>query len=675
MAALKAPQLKFDRESLKLYATRTAIFGIGGGFVLGVLAFTYAYFTVSIPDPKAFVNTQSTIIQYADGSEIGRIGAENRQIVKLADIPLQVRRAVLAAEDRNFYNESAVSPTGMARAIFNDLRGGSLQGGSTITQQYAKTAFLNSGQTISRKIKEIVIAMKLQGQMSKDQILENYLNTIYFGRGSYGIQTASQVYFNRTVNQLNVSQAAVLASILNGPGYYDPYYGAANALRLHNRWAYVLDQMEKAKWITARQRANMKFPTLAPHVTAGTLSGPRGYVVSWVEHELANLGFSDQQLQTGGYVIKTTIDKTAEQAAIDAVNKGLPDSTKIPDLRIGLVSIRPGSGEILALYGGKDYLVSQLNGATQAIAQAGSSFKPFTLVAALEAGIPLSSVWNGSSPQVFDDAGKPYPVFNYNQEQYGNISLIKATAESVNTIYVPLGIKAGPDKVLDVARRAGIPANVALMPTPSISLGVASPHVIDLAAAYATFAAQGIYAKPYIIKEVIGNNSGVLYQSSVQAQQVFQPDVMADLTTALQAVTQYGTASQSVAGLGRPSAGKTGTTTNNASAWFNGYTPQMATTVGMFRNDATLSLNGLGGLPSVTGGTFPAKIWALYTKAALAGQPVVQFPPAANIGGTAAQSMIGAVPTLDPSLAITASPAPTRAPVKVKSTPLTIKKK
>jgi len=419
----------------------------------------------------------------------------------------------------------------------------------------------------------------------------------------------------------------------------------------------------------------MKFPTLAPHVTAGTLSGPRGYVVSWVEHELANLGFSDQQLQTGGYVIKTTIDKIAEQAAIDAVNKALPDTAKIPDLRIGLVSIRPGSGEILALYGGKDYLVSQLNGATQAIAQAGSSFKPFTLVAALEAGIPLSSVWNGSSPQVFDDAGKPYPVFNYNQEQFGNISLIKATAESVNTIYVPLGIKAGPDKVLDVARRAGIPNSVALLATPSISLGVASPHVIDLAASYATFAAQGIYAKPYIIKEVIGNNSGVLYQGSVQAQQVFQPDVMADLTTALQAVTQYGTASQSVAGLGRPSAGKTGTTTNNASAWFNGYTPQMATTVGMFRNDATLSLNGLGGLPSVTGGTFPAKIWALYTKAALAGQPVVQFPPASNIGGTDAQSMVGAVPTLDPSLAITASPTPIRTPLNVKSTPLTPKKK
>jgi membrane peptidoglycan carboxypeptidase len=244
--------------------------------------------------------------------------------------------------------------------------------------------------------------------------------------------------------------------------------------------------------------------------------------------------------------------------------------------------------------------------------------------------------------------------------------LVKATAESVNTIYVPLGIKAGPDKVLDVARRAGIPTSVALMPTPSISLGVASPHVIDLAASYATFAAQGIYAKPYIIKEVIGNNSGLLYQSSVQAQQVFQPDVMADLTTALQAVTQYGTASQSLAGLGRPSAGKTGTTTNNASAWFNGYTPQMATTVGMFRNDATLSLNGLGGLPSVTGGTFPAKIWALYTKAALVGQPVVNFPPAANIGGTAAQSMVGAVPTLDPALAITASPTPTRAPLKTK---------
>ena len=191
---------------------------------------------MDIPDPNKFVNSQSTIIQYADGQEIGRIGSENRKILKLAAIPLTVRHAVLAAENRNFYSEAAISPTGIARALFNNLRGGSLQGGSTITQQYAKTAFLTQDRTVVRKIKEIVIAIKLGNQLSKDQIFENYLNTIWFGRGSYGVETASEVYFGRTVNQLSVSQAAVLAAVLRSPGLYDPSYGGNNEQRLKARW-------------------------------------------------------------------------------------------------------------------------------------------------------------------------------------------------------------------------------------------------------------------------------------------------------------------------------------------------------------------------------------------------------------------------------------------------------
>ena len=658
---------EIDREKLKKLGVRTLIFGSGIGFILFALGFAYAYFTVSIPDPNAFVNSQSTIIQYADGQEIGRLGSENRTSVKLANIPLHVREAVLAAEDRKYYSESAVSPLGIARALFNDLRGGTLQSGSTITQQYAKTAFLTSAQSITRKVKEIVIAIKLQQQMSKDQILENYLNTIYFGRGSYGVQTASEVYFGRTVDQLTLSQAAVLASILNAPGLYDPSYGGNNLKRLQNRWSYVLDGMLKEKWITQKERDRAKFPTLKPRVTSGTLAGPKGYVMSWVVHELKNLGFTEAQLQTGGYVIKTTLEKKAQEAAVDAVDKVMPAKT-FPDLHVGLVSIRPGTGEIVAMYGGKDYLVSQLNNATQSIAQAGSSFKPFTLVAALEQGIPLTSKWNGSSPKVFDDPGSgiPYLVTNYNHEQFGNINLLDATAESVNTIYVPLGIKAGLSNVVDVARRAGIPDSVNLLASPSVSLGVASPHVIDLASAYATFAANGVYAKPFIIKEVDGANQGILYQGSISTQQAFQPNVMADLTYALEQVTSRGTAASALASFGRPSAGKTGTTTNSASAWFNGFTPQLATTVGMFRNDSTLSLNGMGGVPSVTGGTYPAMIWNAMMKKALAGTPVQGFAPPANIGGTDAVNMVNAVPTLDPSVVPAQTPTPSPKPSAAK---------
>ncbi|CAB4336448.1 unannotated protein [freshwater metagenome] len=612
---------------------RAAIFIGGFTFIIGVALFSYAYFTVSIPNPNDYVNSQATIIQYSNGNEIGRIGAQNRTIVPLAKIPLNVRHAVLAAEDRSFYTERAFSITGILRAVVNNLRGGALQGGSTITQQYSKTAFLTPERSVQRKIKELVIAIKLESQLSKDQIFENYLNTIYFGRGSYGVETASEQYFNRTVNQLTLAQSAVLASILRSPGYYDPSYSVANAKRLEGRFTYVINGMVAAKWITKEDAAKIKFPVVKERVTSGSLSGPKGYIIAQAQKELNGLGFADEQLMIGGLIVRTTLDQKSQQSAVDAVDKQTPKKAPV-DLHVGLVAVRPGTGEIIALYGGKDYLVRQLSDATQAIALAGSTFKPFALVAALEQGIPLTSIWNGDSPQLFDDLGKPYPVSNYGDETWGPIDLLKATAHSVNTVYVPLGIKVGPEKVMEVARRAGIPMSVALMPTPSIVLGPASPHVVDVAAAYATFAAQGVYAKPFLVSQVQGPNKGVLYEAKIQGQEVFSKDVMADLTYALQEVVRSGTATYGTSGLGRPAAGKTGTSEQNASAWFSGYTPQLAASVAFFKENASQTLNGIGGLTSVTGGTFPAKVWTAFMKGALAGQPKLDFPPPVHIGGT-----------------------------------------
>jgi membrane peptidoglycan carboxypeptidase len=637
---------------------RLAILGAGFSFVAGVFVFGFAYFTVSIPDPNAYVNSQSTIIQYADGSEIGRIGSENRTVVTLAEIPVQVRNAVMAAEDRGFYSNRAFSPTGIARAIWNNVRGGSLQGGSTITQQYAKTAFLTPERSIQRKIKELVIAIKLENQFTKDQILENYLNTIYFGRGSYGVQTASQVYFGTTVDQLTTAQSAVLASILRSPGLYDPGFKKENLPRLEKRFAYVIDGMVEANWLDAEIAKKIKFPVINPRITSGALAGPKGYVISWVEKELNKLGFTDEQLLIGGYIIKTTLVKDAQEAAVAAVNKEAP--TKAPDnLHIGLAAIKPGTGEILAMYGGQDYLKYQFNAATQGIASGGSSFKVFALVAALEEGIPLTSIWNGDSPKVYDDGiGRPYVVNNYGGETWGNTTLLNATIHSINTIYVPLGIKAGVEKVVDVARRAGIPESVEMIASPSVSLGSSSPHVIDLANAYATFAAQGVYAKPFIINEVQGPNKGILYQGRIQAQEVFRKDVIADLTYALNQITVKGTAAVVGARLDRPAAGKTGTSNDNAAAWFNGYTPEVAASVAFYRDNATESLNGIGGLTSVTGGSFPARIWAEFVKGYLGKAPIQDFPPAANIGGTEPLNFVNAVPVMDPAL-IPPSPTPT----------------
>ncbi len=616
---------------MRKFLIRSAVFLAGFGFIAGSVLFALAYFTVNIPDPNAYVNSQSTIIQYSNGSEIGRVGTQNRQIVPLAEIPLNVRHAVLAAEDRGFYSNRAFSVTGILRALLNNLKGGSLQGGSTITQQYAKTAFLNPSRTIQRKIKELVISIKLENQLSKDQIFESYLNTIYFGRGSYGVMTASQQYFNRNVNQLTNAQAAVIASILRSPGLYDPAFKKVNLERLQGRFEYVKQGMIEAGWLDKDAAAKMKFPTVAPRATSGQLSGPKGHVIEAVTKELAKLGFSQDQLLVGGLVIKTTLDQKAQQSAVDAVNKFYPKGAPA-DLRIGLAAIRPGTGEVLAMYGGRDYLERQLNDATQSITQPGSNFKPFALIAALEQGIPLTSMWNGDSPQTFDDAGKPYEVGNYGLQGWGQVSLLFATEHSINTVYVPLGIKVGPAAVVDVARRAGIPESVAMMPTPSVVLGVASPHVIDVANAYATFAAQGVKSKPYLVSQVIGSNKGVLYEAKPETQEVFSKEVMADLTYALKRVVTNGTGTAALA-LGRPAAGKTGTSQSDASAWFSAYTPQIAASVAFFRDNATLTLNGIGGMNSVTGGSFPARIWTAFMKGALKGEPVMEFPAPSNIGG------------------------------------------
>jgi membrane peptidoglycan carboxypeptidase len=627
---------------------------VGGFFFLiGATAFAIAYFTTDVPDPNDYVNSQATIIQYSNGDEVGRIGAQNRTIIPLAKIPLDLRHAVLAAEDKGFYSQGAFNPIAILRGAINTALGRGLQGGSTITQQYAKTAFLTPDRTIQRKIIELIIAIKLENQLSKDQIFENYLNTIYFGRGAYGVETGAQVYFGRSADQLTIPQAAVLASILRSPGYYDPDYRDGNEERLEARYKYVINNMLDEKWLSKddAQRYLKKVPAIRPRLSTGQLAGNKGHLIEAVRKELNSLGFPDEQLMIGGLIVQTTLDKDAQVAAEAAVFSQSPK--KAPDnLHIGMVSIRPGTGEIVAMYGGKDYLQRQLNDATQGITQAGSTFKPFALIAALEQGISLASIWNGDGPKIFDDGiGRPYEVSNYGDKSFGDLSLLKATASSINTIYVPLGMKVGTDKVIDAARRAGIPENIAMVSTPSVVLGVASPRVIDVANSFATFAANGVRAKPFMVKEVLGANKGVLYQARVETEQVFDEAVMADLNYALGEVVRAGTASSALRDFGRPAAGKTGTSQSNASAWFSGYTPQLATSIAFYRDDATQSLNGIGGLNSVTGGSFPARIWNAYMKAALKGQPELDFAPPSHIGGMDPVTLPDPVPTIAPAAA------------------------
>jgi len=345
----------------------TSIVGIG---LLGVIVFTYFVITTPIPAPSDISRANSTIVYYSDGkTELGRIGEYNRTEVPLSKIPLQLQRAVLAAEDKDFYNHGGFSITGIARAVIGNLTSGfNAGGGSTITQQYAKNAYLTQERSIKRKVKELVLAVKLESSSSKDMILQNYLNVSYMGRGAYGMQTAARVYFAKDVSQLTISESAMLAALLKSPEGFAP---EKRLSRLKARWNYVLDQMVDAGWLTESKRKEQQFPIVIDRVNANTLSGPNGYALDMVKRELIGQGYDDATLGIAGMRVVSTFDADAQVAAVRAVEKEGPKSGT-DGLRIGLAAVRPGTGEVIAGYGGPDFATEPLNNATQAIGQASS---------------------------------------------------------------------------------------------------------------------------------------------------------------------------------------------------------------------------------------------------------------------------------------------------------------
>lgn len=626
---------------LRRISWRVVITAAVAVMLLGVMVFTYLVIVTPLPKPADFTRAQTTIVYYADGkTELGRIGEYNRTEVPLTKMPLTLQRAVLAAEDASFYSNSGFSLTGILRAVYDNLTSGfSGGGGSTITQQYVKNTFLTQERSIKRKVKELVLAVKLTNSTNKDAILADYLNSSYLGRGAYGVQAASRLYFAKDVSQLTVSESAVLASLLKSPEGFTP---EKNLERLKIRWAWVLDQMVAQGWLTESKRAEQQFPLIQPRVNANTLSGPNGYALDMVKRALTAQGYEEASLGVSGLRVISTFDATAQVAAVKAVAKEGPKSGT-EGLRIGLAAIRPGTGEVVAVYGGPDFATEPLNNATQAIAQAGSTFKPFALAAATEAGVGLDHILPGRSGTVISG----YKVNNYGGESYGNISLLFATEHSVNTAYVQLTSDIGVDAVMNAASRAGIPDD-----TPGIErnltfvLGTASPHVIDVADAYATFAARGVHAAPFVIKEVRGNNGGVLFQAAIHTDQAFDSNVADTVNAALKRVVTKGTGFEANK-VGRPVAGKTGTTDSNLSAWFSGYAPNLAASVMFAKEDAKgkpITLRGTGGLSTVTGGSFPARIWTAFMKAALKKVPVESFHLPKNIIPTQT-----ATPTVEPT--------------------------
>jgi membrane peptidoglycan carboxypeptidase len=604
------------------------------GSVLGVaLLVGVGYALTDVPEPSDTATATATRILYADRSEMGRVGEQNRIPVPLSKVPEHVQHAVLAAEDRGHYTNPGINPRGIARALFANVKGGGVeQGGSSITQQYAKNAFLTSDRTFTRKVKEVFIALKMTRTVEKDKILEDYLNTIYFGRQASGIEVASWTYFNRPAKELSIAQGAVLASSIKSPASLDPQKHPEAAKQ---RWEYVLDGMVEQGWLTQEERAAQVYP---PSLQIGEgsrqndLSGPKGHIISKVLEELAQRGYPEDKLSAGGMIVTTTIRKHAQDAAVAAVQEITGATPGAEELQGALVSVKPGTGEVFAYYGGATGTGFDFAG--QGVGrQPGSSFKPYVLATALEQGMSLRTRLDGNSPKEFP--GREKPVENFGERDHGTVDLIEATQRSVNTAYYELGLEVGPAKVAELAHKAGIPRERPLVSPDGvtnggISLGGYEVHVIDQAVGFATFANKGVPVEPFMVRSVENGEGDVVYNAEVRTgDRAFSEDVAADATFAMQAVVERGTARSARLDGGREAAGKTGTSQENRDAWFVGFTPQLSTAVWLgYAQPETIRIDGI----EATGGGFSSKIWKAYTDAALEGQPEEDFPEPAYVG-------------------------------------------
>jgi membrane peptidoglycan carboxypeptidase len=629
---------------------------MGIGTLVGICMIGVAYAMVKVPTVNETSVEQGASVYWSDGTPMMKIGS-SRTVVQLSQISKPMQQAALAAEDRSFYHESAISPTGIARAVINDLSGGSTQGGSTITQQYVKNAYLTQQQTFTRKFKEIFIAVKVGKQLSKDKVLENYLNTIFFGREANGVEAAAEAYFGVHAKDLTVPQAAVLAATIKQPGYYDPAIPAHHADTIA-RYDFVLDGMVKINAITPAQYAEYKdhLPKTKKLPKGNALGGQKGFLYERVKNALSGLGYSPQQIENGGLKVYTTWDKTLQDKAQKTVEADLKAKHMPPDTRVGLVTMDPTKGEILAAYGGKDFIKREVDDAYYATAQVGSSFKPYVLAAALKNDISLKTVMNGSSPQWFNTDGDSVSPNTPGSSRFINdegnapnpyVNLVQATADSLNTVYVPLGFKAGWKDVYNVAKDAGLPTSGLEDGHPGeggFFLGQSDVAPLYQASGYSTIANDGNYITPHSIRRVVDPN-GKTKSPKIEHRSAFTPDVAHDVQYAMQAVVTRGTG-KNAAIPGREVAGKTGTTNNNVAAWFSGFTPkQLVTTVGMWRyRDKTakhaaksLPLQHVGVYAKVYGGDLPAQIWHDYMSQALQlgkYKDVTHFPPPAYVGNT-----------------------------------------
>ena len=625
----KGPAKKKHRWAKRIgFSILTVFLGV---FIAGMAMFLYLYNTLAVPAPDDLALAQKTTVYYADGTtEMGTLGEINRQIIDTTTLPDYVPKTIVASEDRTFYTNNGVDLKGIFRALINNLRGGARQGGSTLTQQYVERYYIGETTSYTGKLKEAVLAIKINREKSKDEVIGAYMNTIYFGRGAYGIDAAAQAYFGHGANQLTLSESALLAAVIPAPSAWDP---AVNPDKAKERWERDLNLMVEDGWITQAEKDAAVFPeTIDPDSLGNaSMTGTTGYLMAQVKAELLASGqFDDDKISQGGLRITSTIVKEHQDQAVAAA-EGMNEvrGWDPTHQHVALSSMDPATGEILAEYAGADYEQRQQNAVTQDIAMAGSSFKPFALLANARLGGTVNDTFSGKSPQYFRDMKTP--VFNDGGYSFGDVTLVKATAYSINTVFVALNDDVEPENTRKAAVDAGIPEETLGLNDHILNvLGSASPHNIDLTTAYSTIANGGERVTAHIVKKVEDSNGKLLYSGDVAPKRVFDVEEISSIMPALEAVTKgEGTAAKVDPAIARlATAGKTGTSSDQLSAQFVGFVPGMVTTVSMYQSDDegnSVPLDDVGGIGQFHGGDWPVDVWIDYMKPATADLTETEF--------------------------------------------------
>ncbi|MFF4981727.1 transglycosylase domain-containing protein [Streptomyces sp. NPDC001046] len=644
----RRPSDAAGRSGIRRLFTWKKILGTFLGLcLLGMGAFIVLYMVIDIPEGNADAKRQSNIYEYSDGTIMARDGKVNRENVDLSRVPKGVRMTFVAAENKTFYKDAGVDFKGTARGLLNTVAGRGAQGGSTITQQYVKNYYLTQEQTVSRKLKELVISLKLDREKSKDYILAGYINTSYYGRGAYGIQAAAQAYYRTDAEKLSVAQGAYLAALLQAPSQYDWAVASPAGRKLVKaRWNYVLDNMVEEGWLDRSERASMKFPVPQDPKPAPGMEGQKGYLVNAanaaLEKQLVAEGTADSAkeaealVNAGGWTLRLNIDKKKQAALERSVRQQLtskldPAERKVDaDVQAGAVSVNPKTGAVVAMYGGRDYFKHYVNNATRADYQPASTFKPVILAAALENGaktqdgkpITANTVYDGTSerPVVSGGSKVGFAPENEDDANYGKITVQTAMNKSVNSVFAQMGVDVGMPEVVEVAGRLGMDTeNMEAVPAQTLGSMGASP--LQMAGVYATLDNHGRKVTPSVLKSAQHLNRTVKMPDPI-GEQAISREAADTVTSVLTGVVDDGTAQRSVRDNprrdGQQVAGKTGTSDNNKSAWFTGYTPNLVTSVGLFGEDdkppyKQVPMYKAGGQPRVNGGGFPAQIWAAYT--------------------------------------------------------------